>query len=206
MKTLSLAIGIALLLGSFVAVQAREDGIVPAQDPPADWLYSSPKIDLIEAWNDNGMPPYVGTYSSYCFAFEYIPSQDYVLERIEWFAGGIAGGTVTTSVRGASLNGPTLASVTYLEIPPQQWQGADLVPSVPVTLGASYFIVYEVIRGASISAASSGTIIPHWHDSQPACSNWNGPWSSAPWRARFYGTIGVPVGTGTWGSVKSLYR
>lgn len=205
MKTRILAVGIALLLGSVVGVHASDNGVVASQDPPVGWVDSSPDTDLIDAWNDNGLPPYAATYSSPCFAYEYIPTQDYVLERIEWFAGNI-GGTVTTSVREGSLNGLTLGSVTYQEVPPQQWQGADLVPYVPVTAGESYFIVYQVVVGAATSAASSGTVISHWHDPSGACSSWSGPWSSIAWRARFYGTIGIPVETGTWGTVKSLYR
>jgi hypothetical protein len=200
----TLAVAVVLLLGSVSIVAAREDGVATSQAPSDGWLYFSPMTDLIEAWNDNGQPPYPGTYSSLCFAYQYVPSQDYVLERIEWFTGDI-GGTVTTSVREGAMNGPELASVTYDEVPPQQWQGADLVPSISVTTGSTYFIIYQPVGGAAISAAASGDPISHWHDPSGTCQSFNGPYS-LPWRARFYGTVGVPVEAGTWGNVKSLYR
>jgi hypothetical protein len=205
MKKLGIVVGIIWLVASIMPAHATENGILPSDGSPGSTQNSAPRTSLIEAWNDNGMPGHTGRYSSLCFAFEYVPSVSYTLERIDLYAGNIAG-TVTLSVRDGSLNGGTLASVTYQETPPRDWQGADLVPAIPVLTGSSYFLVYEIVRDAQISAASSGTPISHWHDPNLTCSNWSGPHTSIPWRARFYGALPTPTEPSTWGNIKSVYH
>jgi hypothetical protein len=202
-----LAILSALLWLAVVAstVHAVDDGTVPSNLPAVPGAYSPAASVLVEAWNDNGGPGSTATYASTCFAFAYTPSVSYVLERIDWYAGDVPG-MVSTTVRSGGLNGPTLGTVTYNEAPPRDWQGANLVPPVPVTAGITYYIVYDVVTGASISATTFGTIISHWHDPNPTCSAWNGPFDSQFWRARFYGTITTPVDGVTWGNIKSIYQ
>jgi hypothetical protein len=205
MKRLVTAFGILWLVASAPNVLAVDDGVLFSDQIPVPGENSPATRALIEAWNDNGQPGSTSTYVSPCFAFNYVPSVSYLLERIEWYAGDI-GGTVTTAVRGGALNGPTLGTVTYQESPPRDWQGANLVPAVAVTAGQSYYLVYSIVVGAQVSAAASGNIIPHWHDPSGACTTFNGPFNSLPWRARFYGTAATPVDTGTWGQIKSIYR
>jgi hypothetical protein len=60
--------------------------------------------------------------------------------------------------------------------------------------------------GSQISAATTGAIINHWHDPSGACSVFNGPFASVPWRARFYGSQATPTEVSTWGTIKSFYR
>ncbi len=149
---------------------------------------------LIEAWNDDGEPGSSATYGALCYAFPYVPSVSYELDRIDWYAGNV-GSTVTTSVRADSLNGPTLGSVTYSEVPPRDWQGANLIPPVPVIAGQTYYLVYTIGRfDAEVSATSdeNGNFISHWADYSNACNTWMGPHSFL-WRARFYGSGGSDI-------------
>jgi hypothetical protein len=206
MKRLLIALAISGLVAIAGAAYATEDGINYSNEPSGPGGYSPADFTLIEAWNDNGQPGHGGTYVSPCFAFQYVPTQSYVLERIEWYAGNL-GGTVSTTVRNGGLNGPDLTTTgNYSEVPPRDWQGANLVPPIPVTAGSTYGIIYRVVVGAQISAATTGNIINHWHDPTGACSAFNGPFASVAWRARFYGTAATPVEQGTWGSIKNLYH
>ena len=205
MKRLMVLLGVFWLVESPLNVLATDNGVLISDHVPGPSVYSPATSALIEAWNDNGLPGYPGTYGSPCFAFNYVPSVTYVLERIEWYSGDMEG-TVTTAVRSGSLNGPVLGSVMYQESSPTHWQGANLIPSVLVTAGESYYLVYSVVVGALITGAESGVSVSHWHDPSGACLGWLGPFDSAPWRARFYGTIPTSTQTGTWGRIKAIYR
>ena len=205
MKRLVMMLGIFWLVASAPNVLATGDGVLLSDQTRGPTQYSPAISSLIEAWNDNGELAYAATYTSPCFAFHYVPSVSYVLERIDWYAGDLPG-TVTTTVRSESLNGVALASVTYQESPPQDWQGANLIPPVLVTAGESYYLVYNIVVGAQVSAASVGNSISHWHDPGGACSSWSGPWDGISWRARFYGSIPTPTASGTWGRIKNIYR
>lgn len=206
MKRLLWAIGIIGLVATAGVASASEDGIFWTNLPPAPGENSPADFTLIEAWNDNAAPGHTSTYISPCFGFLYTPSVSYVLERIEWYAGDI-GGQVSTTVRGGGLNGPNLATTgPYNEVPPRNWQGQNLAPAIPVTAGSTYGLVYRIVVGSQISAATTGTPISHYHDPSGACTVFNGPFTSIPWRARFYGTLATPVDAATWGTIKSFYR
>lgn len=197
---------VALLVAMAVSAQATENGVEISDQPPGPYQGSPADQSLIEAWNDNGMPGSTATYVSPCFAFEYSPGVSYLLERIEWYAGNISG-QVRTTVRDGGVTGPDLATTGYyMESPPRDWQGVNLQTPVQVTVGNTYGLVYEIVVGAQVSGASTGTIIPHWHDPSGACTSFNGPYNSLPWRARFYGQLATPTEASTWGNIKSIYR
>ena len=199
-------IAIALVVASAVGAYATENGITTSDQPAEPYQGSPADQALIEAWNDNGAPGSTSTYASPCFAFQYIPGVSYLLERIEWYAGNI-GGQVRTTVRDGSVTGPDLATTGYyMESPPRDWQGMNLQTPVQVTAGSTYGLVYEIVVGAQVSGASTGVIIPHFHDPSGACTSFNGPFNSLPWRARFYGQLATPTDASTWGNIKSIYR
>jgi len=205
MKRLLSVLGVFLVTAAGVAY-ATEDGLNHTTDTSDPGQNSPASFALVESWNDNGQPGHTSTYASPCFGFVYTPSTSYVLDRIEWYAGNLAG-TVSTTVRNGGLNGADLSTTgNYNENPPRDWQGANLVPPIAVTAGTPYGIVYRIVVGSQISAATTGTIINHWHDPNGGCSAFNGPFASVPWRARFYGAAATPVESGTWGHIKNLYR
>jgi len=166
-----------------------------------------PREVLADAWNDTEPPDTGWSYAAEHFGWAYTPSTSYVLNRVEWYAGDI-GGTVTVSILaddGSGLpTGTVLGSATYDESDVRQWQGADLATPVPLTGGTLYYIVYDIVPGATLSAASSGVIIPHYwfYDSD---GYWNGPSASFYWMARFYGDVVTPTGTFSWSEVKGAY-
>ena len=208
MKSLLVAACAVLLLG--IPTWADSDvveGLIRTTGGEAG-VQSAASIDLIDAWNDTGVPATSWRYAADCFGFEYVPSTTYALHRIEFFTGEIAG-TVAVSVledHGSGLpTGSVLGSVTYEETPPRRWQGAALVPPVIVTEGVSYYVRYQVVVDALTSMAESGTIIPHFW-SYDDCEAWEGPGQSFAWMARFYGDTMIPVETTTWSCLKALYR
>jgi hypothetical protein len=206
MRNLLTVAGIVALFGIASAVQASDDGIKHSDLPSDPGQYSPADGALVEAWNDNGAPGAGGTYLSPCFAFQYTPSTSYVLEKIEWYAGNLQG-TVSTTVRSGGINGPDLTTTgPYTESPPRDWQGVNLTPPIAVTAGNTYGIIYRIVVGAQISAATTGIGINHWHDPTGSCSSFNGPFSSTFWRARFYGSFATPTEPSTWGNIKSFYR
>lgn len=166
------------------------------------------RTGLMDAWNDE-MPHDTGySYGANCFGWRYVPSQTYLLERIEFYAGGLAG-TTTVQVRedeGTNhATGPILGEVTYNQAAPMAWQGENLDPPVMVTEGVAVYIKKYVVVDSNCSMALGGTIIPHgwsWD-----CISWEGPSSSFYWMARFYGTDDpTPAEASSWGRIKGLYK
>jgi len=206
MRNLLTVAALVVLVGVASAVQASDDGINPSNSPGEPGGYSPADGALVEAWNDNGQAGSGATYVSPCFSFQYTPSSSYVLEKIEWYAGNLQG-TVSTTVRSGGINGPDLTTTgSYTESPPRNWQGVNLTPPIAVTAGSTYGIIYRIVVGAQISAATTGTSISHWHDPSGACSAFSGPFTSTAWRARFYGSQATPVEPSTWGNIKTFYR
>ena len=163
---------------------------------------------LMDAWNDTQPCAPAGSYAAQCFGFAYVPTQNYMLERIEFYAGGVAG-TVTVSVHqdvgSGRPTGPVLGSVSYGESATLGWQGADQAPSVLMISGTTYYIKYVPVNGAPASTSSTGTLISHsWADD---CVTWNGPFPVFSWMARFHGSP-LPTSTArtTWSAIKLLYR
>jgi hypothetical protein len=199
---LTIAIGLIFLVALPVLAN---DGIIPGQNP-FEFEFVPPERDLIEAWNDD-QPPAGAMYSGACFSFPYVPGVTYLLERVEFFAGTIAG-QVTLEIwaddpDNDGPDGTYLGGVTYQESPPRDWQGANLEPAVEVTAGEQYWLVYAVVVGSEVTGSYEGVIIPHWWGDD--CLTWSGPFDSLAWMARFYGYLPTPVQEGTWSTVKSLY-
>ena len=163
---------------------------------------------LMDGWNHTQPYASAGSYGARCFGFAYVPSQSYSLERIEFYAGGVAG-TVSVSVHqdvGSNFpTGPVLGSVTYPESAILGWQGGNLAPTVVILAGSTYYIKYVPVNFAPVSTASTGILIPHsWADE---CSLWQGPAASFFWMARFHGSP-LPTANAqtTWSAIKRLYR
>jgi hypothetical protein len=111
------------------------------------------------------------------------------LERVEFYAGGLAG-TVTVAVLGddgrGNPTGAMLGSATYAESATLNWQGTNLIPPVPLVKGTRYHIRYQPVPGSWCSMARGGTLVPDlWSDD--SCATWRGPESAFNWKARFYG-------------------
>lgn len=192
-----------LFLGGLAAPAFAQDGFLGgASSPGGD--YEPPRESLMDEWNAD-QPHYpIGTYSGGCFAYPYDPPFDYSLQRVEFLAGGV-GGTVTVQVRADDYNGPILGEVTYTESAETGWQGADLEPCVPLTVGGIYFVVYEVVPDADASTSDGGVTIPYYYASN--CETYGDIFTHIYWKARFYGdTDATPAEDNSWGRVKSLYR
>jgi hypothetical protein len=204
---------LCLLLTTCIAVVASADvGGVRSAPPgvtPVPGIASPATFTLADAWNDSGTPD-IRFYGANCFGFPYVPGHDYVLTRIEFFSGDDNfQGVVTMSVltdNGSGLpTGPILGTVTYQEGPPRRWQGANLIPSVPLHGGTLYFIRYQPVFGALTSIATSGVLIPHtW--SILDCANFFPVEPAFPWMARFYSEAVTPTQRRTWGRIKAIYR
>jgi hypothetical protein len=176
---------LCLLLTTCIAVVASADvGGVRSAPPgvtPVPGIASPATFTLADAWNDS-----------------------------EFFSGDDNfQGVVTMSVltdNGSGLpTGPILGTVTYQEGPPRRWQGANLIPSVPLHGGTLYFIRYQPVFGALTSIATSGVLIPHtW--SILDCANFFPVEPAFPWMARFYSEAVTPTQRRTWGRIKAIYR
>jgi hypothetical protein len=85
------------------------------------------------------------------------------------------------------------------------WQGQDLDSPILVEEGESYYIRYEVVVGADVSTAATGSVVPHtWSDDD--CGTWGDWWPTQYWMARFYGEVPTATVQTAWGAVKTLYR
>jgi len=204
---------LCVLLTTCIVVVANADVGGVRSGPPGGvqvpTVTSPASFTLADAWNDSATPD-VKFYGAECFGFPYIPGHDYVLTRIEFFSGDISfPGPVTVSVladNGSGLpTGPMLGTVSYQEAPPRRWQGADLIPSVPLHAGTRYFIRYQPVLSALASIATSGVLIPHAF-SYSDCVNFFPVEPDYPWMARFYSEAVTPTQRGTWSRIKAIYR
>lgn len=204
---------LALLLGApNVGAQAGSTTLGGVRTGPAagDPGVNSPALlALMDAWNDAQIPSVQAYYAADCFGFPFTPSHDYVLTRIEFFAGDPAG-TVTVSMLaddGSGLpTGPVLGTVTYQETAPRRWQGADLTSPVNVHAGTLYYLRYQPVTSALATMADAGIPIPNTF-SFSQCAAWDGPVTAEyPWMARFYSDMPTPALARTWGSLKITYR
>jgi hypothetical protein len=208
MRLWTLLLGAAILasVGSVASADLFGVNVGTLGDPV---MTAPARESLMDAWND-AQPFQSGyTYGANVFAFAYTPLVNYTLNRMEFYAGGLAG-QVMLEIRandGSGLpNGPILASATYTESATQGWQGGNLATPVSLTAGTLYYIRYYVVVNANCAFATGGTIIPHFY-SWDSGATWNGPASSFYWMARFYGDEGgIPVIDDTWSSVKGLFR
>ena len=196
-------------MGHFEALADIVGGVDIAAEPPDPVATESPREDLIEGWNDDQPYQSIGTYAANVFAWQFVPTESYELERIEFYAGGV-GGTVTVSLledTGSGYpDGPVLGTVTYVESATHGWQGDNLVPSVCVDEGALYYIRYDVVVGADCTTAASGVGRPHYF-SYDGGVTWGGPVGDYYWMARFYGDLGgTPVQQTTWGAIKAAFE
>jgi hypothetical protein len=162
---------------------------------------------LVDAWNDGQIPVGATVYAAHCFDYPYVPSKDYTLVRIEFFAGDLEG-PVTVSVHAnvgsGHATGPALASVSYQETLPRRWQVSDLIPSLSLHAGTLYYVKYQIVPTAQCSMGMDGVPIAHgWSD---FCLTWNSSDPVFPWMARFYGDVTTSARPHSWGAIKSLYR
>jgi hypothetical protein len=164
--------------------------------------------DFIEGWNVD--QPFDGGwyYGAPCQGPTYVAGATYILERIEFMAGFMAG-TAVIELRGddgsGCPTGPVLASGSFEQVETIEWQGADLVPPVDVEAGRTYHINYRVITDGVSSIALTGDLVPHcWAED---CVEWEGPETMFYWMAKFYGSHPpTPSQRSSWGKVKSIYR
>ncbi len=206
MRSVALFLAVLLIGVPGLALALVEGGIElthPGEAQPTE----PPREEYIEGWNDDQPYQSAGTYAAQCFGFAYVPSVSYVLERIEFHAGGV-GGPVTVSLLeddgSGEPTGAVLGTVSYEESATHGWQGDNLIPPVFVTAGTLYYIKYQVVVGADASTAASGVIIPHYWSYD--CVTWDGYAPYEFWMARFYGQPQNSTERNTWGTIKSLYR
>ncbi len=194
-----------LLIAAAPALAEQNAGALYTGEMTGQGTGSDARESLVDAWNDTQTPASGWTYAASAFGFPYTPASDYTLNRVEFYAGGMAG-TVTVSIladSGSGLpDGAVLASATYDEVADRQWQGADLDSPVALTGGTLYYIRYDVVVGAELSHADSGSVVPHYWNYG---GGWEGPSDLFYWMARFYGDVTTPAGTFSWSEVKGAY-
>ena len=79
-----------LVATSYPRIAGADDGGVRRLPTPGEpGVASQALFTLEDAWNDTQTPTVFWTYAGECFGFKYTPSHDYVLTRIEFFAGDV---------------------------------------------------------------------------------------------------------------------
>jgi hypothetical protein len=207
MRGVALFFAVLLVGAPGLALALEDGGAMPAAPTDGAVPTEVQRDQYIEGWNDDQAYWPGHTYGVPCFGFAYVPGETYALKRIEFYAGAASGDVTVSLLENDGTGyptGPILGTVTYVESATPGWQGADLVPSVPVTEGTQYYIYYEVVVGGHLSIAFSGVIIPYYYSED--CIDWAGPAGIYCWMARFYGQPQSPTeGTG-WGAIKAMYR
>ena len=193
----------ALMLLGLVGLAVANDGIIPGDNPRPSGYADQAREDLMDEWNADSPHVVIGTYSGGCFAYVYEAPFDYMLERVEFLAGGLAG-PVTVQIRADDPNGTVLGEVSYDEVAETSWQGSNLVPAVAVNGGTTYFVIYDVVPSADASTGDFGTVVPYHYASD--CVTYGDLFESIYWKARFYGEDAVAADESTWSAVKGLYR
>jgi hypothetical protein len=120
--------------------------------------------------------------SGITIAWQYVPSCDFSVARIELHK---SGGTVALlDGNGGGPPGATLWSASLPSSPTGEpaWEGADVVPPIPLTAGHIYYL--EESEG-TCSIASDGVQYPYyglWS------YGWDGPYQWHPWTSHVIGT------------------
>lgn len=168
---------------------------------------------LVDAWNDT-QEPTSGSIFAYPanYAIPYVPTQDYYLELVEFWAGAseyMANDQFTVQIQGDFTDlpdGNVLASAVHplVDGEPAAFQGTAFPDPVFLIAGQTYWVVYFAMPFSPSSTAQDGIALLtlsssdqiHWDPSNPAI-----------WMARFWGEpTGVAVESRTLGEVKSLFR
>ena len=205
-----LLLGFALLLsGTFAGTAWSHDGLNgSAQSGEIVGSVIEGRQDFMEGWNVD--QPFDGSwhYGAACQGPTYVAGRTYILERIEFMAGEIAGTAVIEVCADDGSGCPTgavLGSGSFQQEVTLGWQGADIAPPVPISQGQTYHINYRVVIDSPSSFALGGDLIPHcwsWD-----CSFWEGPAASFYWMAKFFGSeVPSAVEQSTWARIKALYQ
>ena len=115
-------------------------------------------------------------------AWQYVPSCDFAVSRIELHK---SGGTVALlDGVGGGPPGVTLWSAPLPSSPAGEpdWEGADVVPPIALTAGHVYYL--EESAGIC-SIASGGVEYPYY--GQSSDGSWDGPYQWHPWTSRIIG-------------------
>jgi hypothetical protein len=121
--------------------------------------------------------------SGIAIAWQYVPSCDFAVWRIELHK---SGGTVALlDGTGGGPPGATLWSAMLPSSPTGEpaWEGADVVPAIPLQAGHVYYI--EESSG-TCSIASGGVQYPYY--GQWSDGSWDGPYQWHPWTSHVIGT------------------
>ncbi|MBC8368187.1 DUF4082 domain-containing protein [bacterium] len=196
-----------IMLMAIPALAVETGGVTLSNETGSQGVPADARESLADSWNDTETHSGASTYSAQHFGFAYTPSTSYTLNRVEWYAGGIAG-TVTVAIHADSgsgyPDGALLASATYGESDVTSWQGGNLDTPVALNAGTTYYIKYTTVNGAFLSDATSGTVVAHswYYDSN---GFWEGPGAFFYWMARFYGDISTPTGNISWSEIKGSF-
>ena len=193
----------ALMLLGLAGFAVANDGIIPSDNPRPSGYADQAREELMDEWNAAEAHVPAGTYTGGCYALVYEAPFDYVLERVEFLAGGVAG-PAAVQVRADSYDGPVLGEVSYNEVAETSWQGANLEPAVLLTAGATYSIVYMPAPDSDASTAAGGDIVLYYWAQD--CTVYGDVVDYIYWKARFYGGDVVAADESTWSAVKGLYR
>jgi hypothetical protein len=107
-------------------------------------------------------------YGAQWYALNYTPGISYNLKKIELVAGNGAG-KVTVQLRsddGGMPGSTVLRQVSFAQVNPVSWQGAEFGTSYPLTAGTTYWIVFRAIVGSQASIATSGDSITYVHSTR----------------------------------------
>jgi hypothetical protein len=121
--------------------------------------------------------------SGITIAWQYIPSCDFSVARIELHK---SGGTV--ALLDGNGGGPPGATLWSAQLPSSPtgdpaWEGADVVPPIPLQAGRVYYL--EESDG-TCSIATSGVEYPYYGLS--IGGSWDGPYQSHAWTSHVIGT------------------
>lgn len=164
------------------------------------------RYDFIEGLNVDS-PYFDGAfYTAPCLSLTFVPGSTYMLERVEFIAGEVAG-TATFEIRdddgSGCASGPVLGTGSFEQVVEVDWQGSDLDQPLLVEEGRVYFINLMPVLDSQASLSFVGTPIPHCASEN--CEVWEGPMTVFSWMVKFYGTTVVATESNTWTTVKSLF-
>lgn len=145
-------------------------------------------IQYVEGLNVAGTVEVGRTYSAQEFGIRYVPTVSYALKKVELMAGS-GTGLFTVQLRTGNSTHPSstvLQQVSFTMSNTMSWQGVEFSNSVPVTAGATYWIVFTPVPGSRTSTATSGTGIQQTWDYYSNGPGWDGSNAALYWMAKFY--------------------
>ncbi len=172
--------------------------IAVAQDLIHEWNADTPAQDM----SDGGM-----LYAPNCYALQYSPPEDFLLERVD-FVHGDAGDITVWFFSGEEPDeGELLTEITYTQSAELGWQGEAFTVPVQVSAGQPYWVIISPVNHSPISICELGDGTP---TPMKVDFNCDGGYSAFvtgfSFKVRFYGTATVATENVTWDRVKGLYR